>query len=166
MINCFLDPCTSLPWDVKHGKAGVLLEVMHSNRSSLTSIKKIGQHSCMVHFYFSLRFDVSLTNRLSEDAMASWIWFIFLPNIVSPCVLLRRKKKINHGSWSVFQKSQVYLAEVCIRLLSFPVFFTLLVLWKGTWPFKSSWVGPLKAGINENSFSVMSFKLSLYKLWE
>lgn len=93
MINCFLDPCTSLPCDVKHGKAGVLLEVMHSNRSSLTSIKKIGQHSCMVHFYFSLRFDVSLTNRLSEDAMASWIWFISLPSIVSPCVLLRRKKK-------------------------------------------------------------------------
>lgn len=64
-----------------------------SNRSSLTSIKKIGQCSCMVDFHLSLKLDISLTDRLPEDVLASWIWFMSLPNIVSPCVLLRWKKK-------------------------------------------------------------------------
>lgn len=68
-----------------------------SNNPSLTSITKIGHHSCMVDFHFPLRFDVSLTDRLPEDALASWICFMPLPNSVSPYVLLRWKK-INHCS--------------------------------------------------------------------
>lgn len=64
-----------------------------SNRSSLTSIKKIGQCSCMEHFHLSLKLDISLTDRLPEDVLASWICFMSLPNIVSPSVLLRWGKK-------------------------------------------------------------------------
>lgn len=42
-----------------------------SNRSSLTSIKKTGQCSCMVDFHLSLKLDISLTDRLPEDVLAS-----------------------------------------------------------------------------------------------
>lgn len=68
-----------------------------SSRRSLTSIKVIGHHSCTVDFHFSLKLDVSLTDRLPEEELASLIWFIPLPDIVSPWVLLRWKKKKNQS---------------------------------------------------------------------
>ena len=63
-----------------------------SNRSSLTPIKKIGQCPCMADFHLSLKLDISLTDRLPEDVLASWIWFMSLPNIVSPVCCWGGKK--------------------------------------------------------------------------
>lgn len=140
-----------------------------SNRSRLTSIKKIGHHSWMVDFHFSLRFDVSLTDRLPEDVLASSIWLMLLSNILSP-VCYWGGKKINHCSQFVFQKLQVLLAEVCIKPLSFPGCYSTSFIKGNMTLFKCSWAGFYKAVIDENSFSVIiskylleSFRLYLYR---